>query len=114
LGLYDEEGLLNHVGFIAVGAKLGTKELTRKLEKLVGPPGFTGNAPGGPSRWSTKRSTEWQPLKPKLVVEVSYDHLTAGRFRHGAKLLRWRPDKKPKQCTIRQVRRESGLPLLLV
>jgi ATP-dependent DNA ligase len=114
LGLYDEEGLLNHVGFIAVGKTMGTAELTKKLEKLISPPGFTGDAPGGPSRWSTERSTEWQPLKTNLVVEVQYDHFTGGRFRHGTKFLRWRPDKAPKQCTIKQVSRESGLPLLLI
>ena len=114
LGLYNDEGLLDHVGFIAVGKSFGTPELTKKLEKIIGPAGFTGDAPGGPSRWSTKRSTEWQPLKTKLVVEVKYDHFTGGRFRHGTKFLRWRPDKSPKQCTIKQVKRESGLPLLLL
>ncbi|HEX4415806.1 MAG TPA: hypothetical protein VH107_19400, partial [Lacipirellulaceae bacterium] len=77
--------------------------LTKKLEKLIAPPGFTGKAPGGPSRWSTERSTQWEPLKPKLVVEVEYDHLTGGRFRHGTKLLRWRPDKAPRQCKMEQV-----------
>jgi ATP-dependent DNA ligase len=114
LGLYDEQGLLNHVGFIATGKTLGTTELTKRLEKLIATPGFTGGAPGGPSRWSTERSAEWQPLKTKLVVEVRYDHFTGGRFRHGTKFLRWRPDKDPKQCTINQVSRESGLPLLLL
>lgn len=114
LGLYNDQGLLDHVGFIGVSKSFGTPELTKKLERLISPPGFTGDAPGGPSRWSTKRSTEWQPLKPKLVVEVQYDHFTGGRFRHGTKFLRWRPDKNPKQCTIGQVSRESGLPLLLL
>jgi ATP-dependent DNA ligase len=114
LGLYDDAGLLNHVGFIAVGKSMATPELTKKLEKLIAPPGFTGNAPGGPSRWSTERSTQWQPLKTKLVVEVQYDHFTGGRFRHGTKFLRWRPDKAPNTCTVKQVSRESGLPLLLV
>jgi ATP-dependent DNA ligase len=114
LGLYDDEGLLNHVGFIATGPALATAELTKKLEKLIAPPGFTGGKPGGPSRWSTKRSTEWKPLKTKLVVEVQYDHFTGGRFRHGTKFLRWRPDKAPKACTLAQVKRESGLPLLLL
>ncbi len=114
LGLYDEAGKLNHVGFIAAGKTFGTVELTKKLEKLIAPPGFTGNAPGGPSRWSTKRSSEWQPLKSKLVVEVRYDHFTGGRFRHGTKFLRWRPDKTPRQCTVAQVNRESGLPMLLI
>ncbi|MCC6493738.1 MAG: ATP-dependent DNA ligase [Pirellulales bacterium] len=113
LGLYDEQGLLNHVGFIAAGRQLGVVELTQKLEKLAGPPGFTGASPGGPSRWSRGRDTQWQPLKTKLVVEVRYDHFTGGRFRHGTKFLRWRPDKHPKQCTLDQVRRESRLPLLL-
>jgi ATP-dependent DNA ligase len=104
LGLYDEEGLLHHVGYTSSFNESGKKELTEKLEPLIGPPGFTGNKPGGPSRWSTKRSAEWEPLKTKLVVEVQYDHFTGGRFRHGTKFLRWRPDKKPKACSIDQVK----------
>lgn len=103
LGLYDDEGKLNHIGFTSALSVEDRKKLTPKLEELIGEPGFTGQAPGGPSRWSTKRSTEWQPLKPKLVVEVSYDHFTGGRFRHGTTLLRWRPDKKPSQCTMEQI-----------
>ena len=83
------------------------KDLTTKLESLIEKPGFTGHAPGGPSRWSTERSAEWEPLKPKLVVEVQYDHFTGERFRHGTKLLRWRPDKDPHQCTLKQVAFES-------
>ncbi len=103
LGLYDEEGLLNHVGFCS-GIKTADKqELTARLEKLVEPPGFTGRAPGGPSRWSTERSAQWQPLKTELVVEVQYDHFTGGRFRHGTRLLRWRPDKNPRECLMAQV-----------
>jgi ATP-dependent DNA ligase len=103
LGLYDGDGKLNHVGFTSSIPREDKPELTKKLEKLIGPPGFTGNAPGGPSRWSTARSAEWQPLKPKLVVEVSYDHFSGDRFRHGTRLMRWRPDKPPKQCTMDQV-----------
>jgi ATP-dependent DNA ligase len=103
LGLYNDEGLLDHVGFTSSIARADRAALTRKLEQLIEPPGFTGKAPGGPSRWSTKRSTEWEPLKPKLVIEVEYDHYTGGRFRHGTKLLRWRPDKSPKQCRCEQV-----------
>src|SRR3569833_7594 len=103
LGLYNDEGLLDHVGFTSSLKSGEKKALTEKLEKLIGPPGFTGDKPGGPSRWSTKRSSEWQPLKPKLVVEVCYDHFSGDRFRHGTRLLRWRPDKAPKQCTIKQV-----------
>ena len=103
LGLYDEEGLLHHVGFTSSFNEVQKKELTAKLEPLVKPPGFTGNKPGGPSRWSTKRSAEWEPLATRLVVEVQYDHFTGGRFRHGTRFLRWRPDKKPKQCLVTQV-----------
>lgn len=77
--------------------------LTRRLEALREPPGFTGNAPGGPSRWSAERSSAWEPLRPELVVEVSFDQVTAGRFRHGATLMRWRPDKASRQCTMDQL-----------
>ena len=103
LGLYDDAGLLNHVGFCSGLKTQERKALLGKLEPIVEPPGFTGHAPGGLSRWSTKRSMEWQPLKPELVVEVSYDHFTGGRFRHGTSLIRWRPDKAPKQCRLDQV-----------
>ena len=107
LGLYGKDGLLHHVGFCS-GIKTSEREaLTRKLEKLIAPPGFTGKAPGGLSRWSTKRSMEWQPLKPKLVAEVGFDHVTGERFRHGTKLLRWRPDKAPEQCTMEQLKQKK-------
>ncbi len=104
LGLYDEAGLLHHIGYTSSFNEAEKKDLTKKLEPLIGPPGFTGNKPGGPSRWSTKKTSEWEPLKTKLVVEVQYDHFSGGRFRHGTKFLRWRPDKKPKACTIDQVK----------
>ena len=77
--------------------------LTDKLERLRKPPGFTGRAPGGPSRWSTERSAQWEPLAPQLVVEVEYDHVTNERFRHGTRFVRWRPDKAPRQCTMEQL-----------
>jgi ATP-dependent DNA ligase len=105
LGAYDKEGTLNHVGFAANVPANEKAAVTKQLEALKGGTGFTGRAPGGPSRWSTDRSAEWIPLKPKLVVEVEYDHFSQGRFRHGTKLLRWRPDKAPKQCTFEQFRR---------
>jgi ATP-dependent DNA ligase len=108
LGLYDEQGLLDHVGFTSSLKSDEKKALTAKLEKLIAAPGFTGDKPGGPSRWSTRRSAEWKPLKPRLVVEVCYDHFSDGRFRHGTKLLRWRPDKAPQQCTMDQVRQKRA------
>ena len=103
LGLYDDDGALHHVGFCSGIKNEERLALTNKLETLIQPPGFTGRAPGGPSRWSTERSGEWQPLRPKLVVDVSYDHFTGGRFRHGTSLIRWRPDKAPSQCKMDQV-----------
>jgi len=107
LGLYTADGLLHHVGFCSAIAEEERAELTPRLETLVQPPGFTGSAPGGPSRWSTERSTRWEPLRNTLVVEVQYDHFTGGRFRHGTRFLRWRPDKEPRQCLMEQVARES-------
>ncbi len=114
LGLYGEDGLLHHVGFTSAFKASERRTLTRKFEALKKPPGFTGNAPGGPSRWSTDRTGEWEPVSPKTVVEVSYDHFTGGRFRHGTKLLRWRLDKKPRQCTMDQVEHREGKSLVLL
>lgn len=106
LGLYDEHGKLNHVGFTSGLASEDRDDLTKRLKRLVEAPGFTGKAPGGPSRWTTDRSADWQPLRAELVVEVSYDQVTERRFRHGTKLLRWRPDKSPRQCGMDQLQRE--------
>jgi ATP-dependent DNA ligase len=103
LGLYDAEGRLNHVGFTSGLAAADKSDLTRRLEDLAGGGGFTGDAPGGPSRWSDVRSSQWTPLTPVLVVEVSFDHVSGGRFRHGTKLIRFRPDKSPDQCTMEQL-----------
>jgi ATP-dependent DNA ligase len=114
LGLYDAGGLLHHVGFTSNIPAEEKKPLTAKLEKLVKAPGFTGQAPGGPSRWSTARTSEWQPLAPKLVVEVKYDHFSGGRFRHGTSFMRWRPDKAPKQCTIAQLEQEGRSAMKLL
>jgi ATP-dependent DNA ligase len=103
LGLYDDEGLLNHVGFTSALKTEDRKALTARLEALIEPPGFTGSAPGGPSRWNTERTGRWEPLKPQLVVEVRYDQVTGRRFRHGIGFVRWRPDKDPRQCTFDQL-----------
>jgi ATP-dependent DNA ligase len=107
LGLYNDEGRLDHVGFTSAIPAEEKAALTRRLEALVEAPGFTGNAPGGPSRWSTDRSGDWQPLRPELIAEVRYDHVTANRFRHGTRFLRWRPDKAPEQCRMDQLLHEA-------
>jgi len=118
LGLYNDAGLLDHVGF----SSSFSREDRQKLKAIVTPliakdgenksgqgaaahdVGFTGKAPGGLSRWTTPdRNTEWFPLKHKLVGEFQFDHFSGGRFRHGTKFLRWRPEKKPEQCGMDQV-----------
>ena len=103
LGLYDQEGRLNHVGFTSAIPANQRQKLTSDLEDLIRPPGFTGSAPGGPSRWNTERSMAWEPVKPVLVLEVRYDQITGRRFRHGTGFVRWRPDKDPKECTFEQL-----------
>jgi ATP-dependent DNA ligase len=102
LGLYNDDGTLDHVGFTSSFSADERPGLKKIVEPLTGGAGFSGRAPGGPSRWSSERSAEWEPLEPTLVCEVRYDHFSGGRFRHGTKLLRWRPDKSPKQCTFDQ------------
>jgi ATP-dependent DNA ligase len=114
LGLYDDDGLLHHVGFTSAFKTEDRARLTKKFETLRKPPGFTGNAPGGPSRWSTERTGEWEPVDPKIVVEVAYDHFTGDRFRHGTKIVRWRADKPPKQCTMDQVAHREGKSFALL
>lgn len=114
LGLFNDQGTLDHVGFTSGISEQERPALTRKVEALKGGPGFTGDAPGGPSRWSTERSAQWQPLKLELVAEVQYDHVTGERFRHGTRFLRWRPDKRPDQCTMEQLRQEARPSKLFV
>lgn len=114
LGLYNDEGRLDHVGFTSGLPRDDKPALTRRLEKLIAPPGFTGAAPGGPSRWSSERSTQWQPVRSELVVEVGYDHFSGGRFRHGTSLIRFRPDKAARQCTMEQVEQVRAKPMKLL
>jgi ATP-dependent DNA ligase len=114
LGLYDDEGLLNHVGFTSAIKQEEKPALTARLEALIKEPGFTGNAPGGPSRWSTDRSAKWCPLQPKLVIEICYDHFSGDRFRHGTSILRWRPDKAPRQCGFDQLKQKAANPMKLL
>jgi ATP-dependent DNA ligase len=114
LGLYDDRKLLHHVGFTSAIGQDEKPVLTERLEALIANPGFTGNAPGGPSRWSTERSAQWCPVKPKLVIEVCYDHFSGDRFRHGTSILRWRPDKSPRQCTFDQLKQKTADPIKLL
>jgi ATP-dependent DNA ligase len=107
LGLFNDDGKLDHVGFTSGFGQQDRASLTKKLESLKGAPGFSGSAPGGPSRWSTERSAQWVPLKNRLVAEVRYDHVTDGRFRHGTKFLRWRPEKPIQSCTFEQLQPEQ-------
>lgn len=108
LGLYDDEGVLQHVGFTGSMSAGVRAEATRQLRPLRGGPGFTGRSPGGPSRWRRDAGGDWEPVRPEVVAEVQYDHFSGGRFRHGTRFLRWRPDKDPRTCTLAQVRREAG------
>jgi ATP-dependent DNA ligase len=114
LGLYDPSGELHHVGFCSAIKAVDKPALTDRLVAIVASRSFTANVPGRPSRWSSARSSEWPPVKPKFVVEVSYDHFTGGRFRHGTSILRWRPDKKPNQCTMDQLEHMIVAPRLLL
>lgn len=103
LGLFNAAGKLDHVGFTSSFPAADKPALTARLEALGRGLGFTGKAPGGPSRWSTERSTEYTPLPHELVVEVSFDQVTGDRFRHGTTFQRWRPDKAPQQCRFDQL-----------
>lgn len=118
LGLYDEAGLLHHVGFTSSLTASQRSQLRPKLEQLLrrrtSERGFSGRAPGGPSRWSRDKETEWEALPPELVVEIAYDHFSGHRFRHGTRFLRWRPDKAPEQCTLDQVEQPGRSPLQLL
>jgi ATP-dependent DNA ligase len=100
LGLYDDAGLLHHVG--RTRPPDDEAATRKKLAPVMGGDGFTGRSPGGKNRWSGK---ERKPvmLKPKLVAEVSADHITGEHMRHGSRFLRWRFDKKPEACTMDQL-----------
>lgn len=101
MGLYDEAGLLHYIGRCGVGEN--GPEFGKLLQPLLGGTGFTGNSPGGKSRWSSGRERQPGPLQPQLVAEVSADHIENGRFRHGSRIIRWRDDKAPTACTMDQI-----------
>lgn len=104
LGLYDDEGRLVYIGHTSSIKAADRPALTKRLASMEAANPFEVRMPGGPSRWAQGRSTEWVPVRPELVCEVEYDYFSQGRFRHGSKFLRWRPDKKPGQCTMEQVK----------
>jgi len=99
LGLYDPDGELHVVGHTS-GLKAKEK---RELVDTLAPYETGDRGSAEPSRWSADRDLEWVALRPELVIEVSFDHVSAGRIRHGAKILRWRDDKPPAECTLEQL-----------
>jgi ATP-dependent DNA ligase len=99
LGLYDSKGELHVVGHTS-GLKAKEK---RELVKTLAPYETGERGSADPSRWSADRDLEWVALRPELVIEVTFDHVSAGRIRHGAKILRWREDKPPKDCLLEQL-----------
>ena len=106
LGLYDEHGTLHHVGFTSAFNAKEKREILSMLQPLrgEGAGGFgVGRTPGTPSRWSGGKDMEWVSLQPKLVCEVAFDKLEGDRFRHGTRILRWRPDKEPRECGYDQL-----------
>jgi ATP-dependent DNA ligase len=99
LGLYDDAGELHVVGH---SSGLRAAEKRALVEKLA--PYQTGRREhGDPSRWKSEKELEWIELRPELVVEVTFDHASGGRIRHGTKILRWRDDKPPRECKLEQM-----------
>ena len=119
LGLYDDSSALQHVGVCASFTEQKRRELVEFLapyrkNALAAHPwkdwaehGVANEAehrmPGGQSRWSHGKDLSWEPLRPELIVQVAYDHMQGSRFRHVAQFRRWRPDKKPSECTYAQL-----------
>jgi ATP-dependent DNA ligase len=99
LGLYDERGRLRPIGHTSGLKAKQKRELVKTLRLYE--TGERGS--GDPSRWDSDRELEWRELRPELVVEITYDHTSGGRIRHGSKIVRWRDDKKPKDCTLDQL-----------
>jgi ATP-dependent DNA ligase len=119
LGLYDEHGVLHHVGVSASFTMARRRELVDELAphrpashdghpwaawaQLENEDGPTGRKPGAPSRWNAGKDLRWEPIDPVLVCEVAYDNLQGDRFRHGTTFRRWRPDRRPESCTYAQL-----------
>ncbi len=114
LGLYDDEGHLQHVGVSAAFPVTRRAELVKELEPLLIDPAdhpwaewataeTGGRMPGAQSRWNAGKDLSWVPLDPSLVAEVGYDHMEGARFRHTTQFKRWRPDRTPESCTYEQL-----------
>jgi ATP-dependent DNA ligase len=99
LGLYDEDGRLREIGHSSGFTAKRKAELVAELRPFETGERGTGEA----SRWTHGRELEWVALRPELVVEVTFDHVSDGRIRHGTKVLRWRDDKPPAECLIAQL-----------
>jgi ATP-dependent DNA ligase len=110
LGLYGDDDKLDHVGFCSALNARVRAEADERILPLRNGEGFSGREPTGTSRWRREGSGEWVPVEPRIVVEVEYDHFSGGRFRHGTRFLRWRPDKPPELCRMEQVEREEQSP----
>lgn len=117
LGLFDDTGALHHVGVASSFTAVRRRELVTELEPLrehaldehpwrewaEAQPQTSGRMPGGQSRWNAQKDLSWEALRPELVAEVRYEHVMAGRFRHGGRLVRFRPDRRPESCTYAQL-----------
>jgi len=119
LGLYDDDGNLHHVGVASSFTAARRRELVDELAPLqvgalddhpwrewadaMAQAQSAGKMPGGASRWNAQKDLSWEPLRVELVAEVRYEHVLAGRFRHGGRLVRFRPDRSPESCTYAQL-----------
>ncbi len=112
LGLYNDDGELHFIGHCSGFSDHDRVELLKQFEQIRSEESFGGadetRAPGAQSRWSTSKTMEWTPVEPGVVVQVSYDQLEGGRFRHATRFERWRPDKPAEECTMDQLIRPSG------
>jgi ATP-dependent DNA ligase len=112
LGMYSPDGELCQVGFTSGFTAQARRDLVAKLEAhRSGPSVDVPNTPEYRSRWNAEKDLSFEPLRPELVCEVAFDQVTSGRIRHGARFVRWRPDKPPEQCTADQLDRSTGTDL---
>lgn len=110
LGVYDDAGQLHFIGHCSGFGDADRRSILEVLLDFSVEESFAAGArqPGGPSRWSGGKDLSWNPVRPELVCQVSYDQLTGDRFRHATRFERWRPDKEPRECTFAQLERPTG------